>query len=559
MYFVASGVSGTDGGRYDPFLAEGVTGLLSATGLVFVSYAGVTSIASIAEEVKRPARTIPRAMITSILFMTALYPFLVVVMVGVTPSDALAGSVTPMSAAAAAAVGTGFSDVIAVVAILALVSIANAGLLASSRYPLAMARNGLAPPFLDQVNPRTGTPIRAIVLTGSLLLFLIAVGPVLELAKLASAFQLIVLSLVNLALIAFRESHLDWYRPSFKSPLYPWIQIFGIVACLALLAFMGIVPIVGAVLIVGGGVLWYRGFGRSRTSHESASLDAVRNRASGQLVAETEAALSSTGKRHVVIPVHTETSDQRLRDLLRCADAVTAVGGVIDVIRLDPEGPEGRAHPAASDIEIAFDERVGAEARALAVEPVVLHITGCHRRQAIDGYIRSGYVDLVLTELLRGREDRDFTHDMEWLGDRAYCDFVFLGNRYLAHIDDIARSSDPEVPWTPSRSTWRADSGDLTMPRCGSSMFSLITHRDARSFRSGNITQSWTTSSDCQPGARSLRATTSWEPWRRGPAPPISLSWGAARTRTADLVVMGGGSDPCSSPDRPRRSHWQAR
>ena len=419
VYFVASGVSGTDGGRYDPFLAEGVTGLLSATGLVFVSYAGVTSIASIAEEVKRPARTIPRAMITSILFMTALYPFLVVVMVGVTPSDALAGSVTPMSAAAAAAVGTGFSDVIAVVAILALVSMANAGLLASSRYPLAMARNGLAPPFLDQVNPRTGTPIRAIVLTGSLLLFLIAVGPLLELAKLASAFQLIVLSLVNLALIAFRESHLDWYRPSFKSPLYPWIQIFGIVACLALLAFMGIVPIVGAVLIVGGGVLWYRGFGRSRTSHESASLDALRNRASGQLVAETEAALSSTGKRHVVIPVHTETSDQRLRDLLRCADAVTAVGGVIDVIRLDPEGPEGRAHPAASDIEIAFDERVGAEARALAVEPVVLHITGCHRRQAIDGYIRSGYVDLVLTELLRGREDRDFTHDMEWLGDRA--------------------------------------------------------------------------------------------------------------------------------------------
>ena len=133
MFFVAAGVSETSVDRYELFFSEGITGLLSATGLVFVSYAGVTSIASIAEEVKRPARTIPRAMIASILFMVVLYPLLVAVMVGVTSPDNLAESVTPVATAAGQAVGVGFADVIAVVAILALISMANAGLLASSR------------------------------------------------------------------------------------------------------------------------------------------------------------------------------------------------------------------------------------------------------------------------------------------------------------------------------------------------------------------------------------------------------------------------------------------
>jgi amino acid transporter/nucleotide-binding universal stress UspA family protein len=438
VFFVAAGVAETRVDRYEPFLAEGITGLLSATGLVFVSYAGVTSIASIAEEVDRPARTIPRAMITSILVMVCLYPLLVAVMVGVTPDTALAESVTPVATAAEQAIGAGMSNVIAVVAILALVSMANAGLLASSRYPFAMARNGLAPSALGVINKRTHTPVRAVALTGALLLVLVAVVPLVELAKLASAFQLLVLSLVNLALIAFRESRLDWYRPPFKSPLYPWVQVFGIVACLVLLGFMGVVPIVGAVLIVTGGFLWYRGFGRSHSSHESASLDALRNRASGQLIAETDAALSAAGKRHIVIPVPDAVADARLADLLRCASSITASDGIVEVLRVDREGPEGRPHGATLPAEADFDARIASASAHLGVDVGVLHITGRHRRQSIEGYLRSSYVDLVLTEMSLGREERGFSHDMEWLADRAFCDFAFLGNRYLHELNDIA-------------------------------------------------------------------------------------------------------------------------
>jgi amino acid transporter/nucleotide-binding universal stress UspA family protein len=436
VFFVTSSVGDIDGSRYEPVFASGIVGLLSATGLVFVSYAGVTSVASIAEEVDRPARTIPRAMITSVLIMVGLYPVLVFVMIGVTGPE-FVDSVTPLAMAASAVAGSGLAKTVAVVAVLALVSMANAGLLASSRYPFAMARNGLAPAWLGLINPKTGTPVRAVIVTGSVLVVLITTVPLVELAKLASAFQLLVLALVNLALIAFRESRLDWYRPPFKAPWYPWVQIFGVVGCMVLLGFMGKVPIIGAVAIVAGGFLWYRVFGQARASHESASFDALRSRASGHLIAQTEAALSSPGKHHVAIPVHTEISERRIRDLLFCAAAVTAEGGVVDVIRVDPDGPEGGPRTASSSQDETFVQRVEGAATDLAIEPEVLHVTGRHRRQAADAYLRGGYVDFVLSELVAPREDRDFNHDIEWLADRSYCDFAFLGNRYLGRLQDI--------------------------------------------------------------------------------------------------------------------------
>lgn len=64
---------------------------------------------------------------------------------------------------------------------------------------------------------------------------LVAFVPVIDLAKLASAFQILVFTLVNVALIVFRSSHMRWYRPDFRSPAYPWVQVAGIVGGLVLL------------------------------------------------------------------------------------------------------------------------------------------------------------------------------------------------------------------------------------------------------------------------------------------------------------------------------------
>lgn len=436
VLFVVIGFGSIDTQNYEPFMPQGITGLLAATGLVFVSYAGVTKVASLAEEVKRPARNIPRAIFSSIVLMMILYPALVFVMVGVTAPAELYKDVTPMATAASEFLGRGGEVAIAGIAVLALVSMANAGLLASSRYPFAMSRNRLAPSLLGNVGNRS-VPVAALLLTGAVLLVLIVVFPIIELAKLASAFQLLVFALVNLAVIAFRESHVDWYRPSFRSPWYPWMQVAGIAASFVLLAFMGIVPIVGAMLIVAGGIGWYRIFGRSRTSHESASLDALRIREMGRHIDDTGSALADPGKANVLIPVHVGINDHRLRDLIRTAGSVIRPDGEIRIVQVARDGPDREMRRARSTEEQEFDAMAAREAMQLRVPIAVLHATGRHRRPSLEAFVRDHGVDLVLAELLQVSTGRGFRSDMEWLGDRVVCDVALLGNRYLEQVDDI--------------------------------------------------------------------------------------------------------------------------
>ena len=276
--FIAVGAPASDPGRFTPFLPHGSGGLLSATAVVFVSYMGVTKVASIGGEIRSPSRNIPLGMLTSVGIAMVLYPAVVAVMVGTTPASELASTETPVLTAAAHFFGSAGIHVVAGTAVLALVSMANAGLIASARYPFAMANNSLAPAFLGGVSERTGAPVAGILVTGTALILLVLFVPLVELAKLASAFQLLVFALVNVAVIAFREADLDWYKPGFRSPMYPVPQVFGIAASLLLLTQMGVIPFVGVALFVVTGVLWYRAFGRSRVVKESAARDALRHR-----------------------------------------------------------------------------------------------------------------------------------------------------------------------------------------------------------------------------------------------------------------------------------------
>ena len=98
-----------------------------------------------------------------------LYPAVVAVIVGVTPADELAHTETPILTAAAHFLGSAGTYIVAGMAVLALVSMANSGVIASARYPFAMARNSLAPPFLAQIGQKSGAPVAGIAVTGAIL------------------------------------------------------------------------------------------------------------------------------------------------------------------------------------------------------------------------------------------------------------------------------------------------------------------------------------------------------------------------------------------------------
>lgn len=429
VVFAVRGAGEVEPARFEPFLANGVKGLLSATGLVFVSFIGVTKVASIAEEVRRPDRNLPAGILLSVGLMVIVYPVITWVMVGTTGTDVLAETVTPMSTSAERFMGGLGVDLIAIVAIIALVSMANSGLLASSRYPFAMARNALAPPVLAKISSRS-TPAYSILLTGSLLLVLIAFVPLLELAKLASAFQLIVFSLVNLAVIAFRESELDWYQPSFRSPLYPWTQLVGIVGSLVLLTQMGIIPIVGAILIVAVGVVWYRAFGRSRASRESASLDALRMRDTERLVALTEQALAHPGAAHILVLSWRGMKRDRLKEILQIAADLAQAGGRIDISRVDRSGAGDAREEQAWALEV--------KAIADKIDVEINEIIACAIREDHQKRIGDNDIDLLLAEMPSDvRANRPFVRDLRWLRDNSECDTIFFRNRGLDKIDKI--------------------------------------------------------------------------------------------------------------------------
>ena len=259
------------------FATYGASGVVTAAAFVFVSYAGVTKVASIAEEVEDPGRNLPRAILGSLAIMTVVYVAVVASVIVLSDVETLihggpdgTASLTPMADGADALFGGFGVLIISVLAVVALTSMANAGILSSSRFPLAMSRDSLLPSRLQLIDKRFKTPRNSILLTGTVLLLLIAFVPVVELAKLASAFQILVFSIINVALIAFRTADLDSYQPEFRTPGYPFVQVFGLVAGFGLLTQMGTVPILGAVGITTAGLLVYLVYGRSRTDRTGA-------------------------------------------------------------------------------------------------------------------------------------------------------------------------------------------------------------------------------------------------------------------------------------------------
>jgi basic amino acid/polyamine antiporter, APA family len=259
--------------RFDPFLEFGFTGLAATIGLVGVSFAGLTNVASLSEEVANPERNIPLGMFLSLTVATLTYVVGVTLMVSFVPADRLAGDLTPVATAATAFV-TWVPVRIAILmisaaAIAGFISAANAGFMSASRYPLAMARDDLLPSGLARIG-RFATPVRAVVLTSALMVTAILVLDVLQLAKLASSVQLFIFALLNLAVIVMRESRIGSYDPGYRSPLYPWMQLAGISISVFLIIEMGLLPILFTGAIAVAGFVWYRVYARDRVKRGGA-------------------------------------------------------------------------------------------------------------------------------------------------------------------------------------------------------------------------------------------------------------------------------------------------
>ena len=111
--------------------------------------------------------------------------------------------------------------VIAVIAIITTSSMGNAGLLASSRFPFAMSRDKLLPSFFGRLHATHFTPVHSITISALIIGLSILLLDIGKIAKLASAFMLIIYMMENVAVIVLRETRVQWYRPTYRTPFYP--------------------------------------------------------------------------------------------------------------------------------------------------------------------------------------------------------------------------------------------------------------------------------------------------------------------------------------------------
>lgn len=233
------------------FLATGWYGVLQSAGLLFFAFAGYARIATMGEEVVRPQKSIPRAIVIALLIVVVLYAVMAVTLLAVLSPSGVAGSAAPLAVAVETAGASWLLQPLRIVAALASLGALLALMAGLGRTTLAMAREGDLPRWFTAVHPKFRVPHRAeLVLAGVLCLVVLFVD--LRGAIGFSSFGVLVYYLIaNLAAFTQRAPHRRY--PQF-------LQVLGAVACLVLAATLPWQAVVAGlgVFALGFGYRWIR-------------------------------------------------------------------------------------------------------------------------------------------------------------------------------------------------------------------------------------------------------------------------------------------------------------
>ena len=286
-FFIISGIGHVQATRFEPFAPFGKFQILVITGAVFISFGGLTHVATIAEEVRHPGRLLPMGMILAWLVVSLFYIATVFVTIGVLDSDKLAASDAPISTAAGAVSGPVGGILLTIAALAAFITTANGGILAASRSPMAVSRDHLLPAHLARVSKRFGTPVLSIVLTSAFMVIAIVFLELEQLVKVASALLLLMFTMDNACVIMMRQSKILTYRPKFKMPLYPYLPAVTIVIYLILLVDMGKLPLTAALIFLAFSTVWYFLFASRRVRRDSAVMHVVQRVTDREIISPT--------------------------------------------------------------------------------------------------------------------------------------------------------------------------------------------------------------------------------------------------------------------------------
>ena len=271
IIFIGFGIPEIQRERYTPFISNGPGLVIVAAGFVFVSFGGLIQSVNIAEEVKKPKKNIPFGIISSLITVTLLYAAVTFVITGVLDAGELRNSLSPVADAGQKVMGMTGYIIITAASLVAFISTANAGIMAAARNLLSMSRDKLLPDKIATTNKKFKTPVVAITITG-VFVFLSQLLPIEMLVKAASSVIIASFLLTNLAIIILREGKLVNYKPTFKAPLYPFLQIFNVAVFIYFIIELGIDAAEITLGLLLAGFIFYFFYGRKMKKKEYALL-----------------------------------------------------------------------------------------------------------------------------------------------------------------------------------------------------------------------------------------------------------------------------------------------
>lgn len=247
LYLVIGGMPSVRKENFEPFAPYGIGGIAEAAALLFFAFTGYARIATLAEEVREPEKTIPRAVVITIVTAIVLYTAVSIVTIGVIGTNTMAASKSPLQVVAEALHVPAIQTVITIGASTAMLGVLLSQILGISRMMMAMGRREDLPAFFQSVHPRFNVPHVGIIITSIIILLLTIAGNFDFIVRAASFTILLYYSITNIA--AFKQPG--------KEQLYgKVIPVLGLIGCLGMSVSLPLSVVVTGVGLLAAGFVW---------------------------------------------------------------------------------------------------------------------------------------------------------------------------------------------------------------------------------------------------------------------------------------------------------------
>ncbi|GAA4861854.1 APC family permease [Kitasatospora terrestris] len=235
VLFVVVGLTGFSSGNLTPFMPLGMAGVQVAASSIFFSFIGLDAVSTAGEEVRNPRRTMPLAIVISLVVVTLLYVAVAITAVGAQPWEQFEGQEAGLAQILQNVTGQSWPAIVfALGAIVSIFSITLVVIYGQTRILYAMGRDGMLPERFARLSPRTGTPVWNTWVVGAAVALLAAFFPLKLLADMTSLGTLVAFTVVSIGVIVLRRTRPDLER-GFKVPLYPVVPLASVGFCIYLI------------------------------------------------------------------------------------------------------------------------------------------------------------------------------------------------------------------------------------------------------------------------------------------------------------------------------------